>query len=243
MSTTDQISQQLITIAAKLEAMDALAADVATLKAQNSQNQRGKSKVSQEESEVDSTWKQQETYRRPHTKMEFSKYEGGDPSEHLCGIQQTGSVFEYRQEVVKRVVRVQNKPEHCLLGFFLSGLKEDLRLDVRIHKPRSVYKAMSLALEYEGKHRTNQSIRQQSSLPNIRPLNSEQQIRREKSLCYPCGDKFALGHRCKPEMFASLELMKEENTQFPSFRLEDKAIFKGECTDKTVALTYEDNVT
>ncbi|WMV09213.1 hypothetical protein MTR67_002598 [Solanum verrucosum] len=106
-----------------------------------------------------------------------------NPDEHLCSIQQTGSVF--------------------------NGLKEDLRVDVRIHKPRSVYKAMSLALEYEGKQGLNQSNK--SSLPNTRPLNSEQQIRREKGLCYRCGDKCTPGHRCKPGTFAQLELMQEEN--------------------------------
>ncbi|GJW45796.1 hypothetical protein Tco_0077442, partial [Tanacetum coccineum] len=34
---------------------------------------------------------------------------------------------------------------------FLNGLKEDLKADVRIHKPRTVYKAVSLALEFEAK--------------------------------------------------------------------------------------------
>ena len=79
MSTLDQIGQQLTTIAAKLGAIDTLAADLAALKAQNLQNRHGKSKVLQEEGEVDSTWRHQETYRRPHTKMEFPKYERGDP--------------------------------------------------------------------------------------------------------------------------------------------------------------------
>ncbi|KAH0781573.1 hypothetical protein KY290_001171 [Solanum tuberosum] len=249
MPTPDLIGQQLTTIAAKLEAIGALAADVAALKAQNMQNQHGKSKVLLEEGEVDSTWRHQETYQRSHTKMEFPKYEGGDPrgwilkaekyfqnyqtpndckdelmkvmqenygpaefqnpDEHLCSIQQTGSVFEYRQELAKRAACVQTWPEHCLLGVFLSGLREDLRVDVRIHKPRSVYKAMSLALEYEGKQGLNQSSK--SSLPNTCPLNSEQQIRREKGLCYRCGDKFTPGHRCKPGNFAQLELMQEEN--------------------------------
>ncbi|KAF3644745.1 Peptidyl-prolyl cis-trans isomerase CWC27 -like protein [Capsicum annuum] len=55
MSTSGQIDQQLTTIAAKLEAMDALTADVVALKAQNSQNQRGKCKVLPEEGKVDST--------------------------------------------------------------------------------------------------------------------------------------------------------------------------------------------
>ncbi|KAH0746200.1 hypothetical protein KY285_007857 [Solanum tuberosum] len=264
----------------KLGAIDDLAVDVAALKAQNMQNQHGKSKVLLEEGEVDSTWRHQETCRRSHTNMEFPKYEEGDPlgwilkvekyfqnyqtpndckencgpaefqnpDEHLCSIQQTGSVFEYRQEFAKRASHVQTWPEHCLLGVFLSGLKEDLRVDVRIHKPRSVYKAMILALEYEGKQGLNQSSKvpawpsvsrpssigtssptaresfnfqsshqpvtrpfQQSSLPKTRPLNSEQQIRREKGLYYRCGDKLTPGHHCKPGTFVHLELMQEEN--------------------------------
>ncbi|PHU22665.1 hypothetical protein BC332_07772 [Capsicum chinense] len=81
MSTPDQISQQLTTIAAKLKAMDALVANVVALKSQNSQNQRGKSKVLLEEGKVDSTWRYPETYRHSYTKMEFLKYEGGDPRE------------------------------------------------------------------------------------------------------------------------------------------------------------------
>ncbi|KAH0669516.1 hypothetical protein KY285_023683 [Solanum tuberosum] len=158
------------------------------------------------------------------------------------------SVLEYMQEFAKWAAQVQTWPEHCLLGFFLSGLKEDLRVDIRIRKTRSVYKAMSLALEYDGKQGLNQlskvpirpyvsrpssignssptaresfnfqSSRQpvtrpfhQSSLPNTRPLNFEQQIRREKGICYRCGDKFTPGHCCKPRTVAQLELIEEEN--------------------------------
>ncbi|KAG5591819.1 hypothetical protein H5410_042333 [Solanum commersonii] len=33
----------------------------------------------------------------------------------------------------------------------LNGLKEEIKSDVRIHKPRTVYRAMSLALEFENK--------------------------------------------------------------------------------------------
>ena len=55
---------------------------------------------------------------------------------NICVVsQQTGSVFEYRQEFAKRAARVQTWPKHCLLGVFLSGLKEDLHVDVRIQNP------------------------------------------------------------------------------------------------------------
>ncbi|WMV54706.1 hypothetical protein MTR67_048091 [Solanum verrucosum] len=233
-STPNQIGQQLTTIATKLGAIDALAADVVALKAQNMQNQHGKSKVLLEEGEEN-----------------YGPVEFQNPDEHLCSIQQTGSVFEYRQEYAKRAARVQTWPEHCLLGVFLSGIKKYLRVDVRIHKLRSMYKVMSLALEYEGKQGLNQSSKvpawasvsrpssigtssptsresfnfqssrqqvtrpfQQSSLPKIHPLNSEQQIQREKGLYYRCGDKFTLVHRSLEEQMlprdAMLNLMKEE---------------------------------
>ena len=58
-----------------------------------------------------------------------------NPSEHLRGIQQTGLVFEYRQEFAERATRVQSLCEQCLLGVFLSRLKEYLHVGIWIHKP------------------------------------------------------------------------------------------------------------
>ncbi|GJR09096.1 hypothetical protein Tco_0791748 [Tanacetum coccineum] len=74
-----------------------------------------------------------------------------NPDEHLCNIKQMGTVKEYRQEFAKRVARVHDWLDHCLLGVFISGLKEELKVDVRIHKPKNVFKAVSLALEFEAK--------------------------------------------------------------------------------------------
>lgn len=164
-----------------------------------------------------------------------------NPDEHLCTIKQTGTVQDYRQEFAKRAARVHNWPEHCLLGVFLSGLKEDLKADVRIHKPRSVYKAMSLALQYEAKLGLNRGSKginyvsssksnsYSSSTSHVqRPATSqvptssfqkgggsipaktwetERQIRRDKGLCFRCGEKFAPGHRCKPSTFSLLEMI------------------------------------
>ncbi|KAD1573182.1 hypothetical protein E3N88_42611 [Mikania micrantha] len=81
----------------------------------------------------------------------FGSAEYQNPDEFLCGIKQTGSVQEYRQEFAKRSSRVSNWSDHCLLGVFLNGLKDELKSNVRIHKPRTVYNDMSLALEFESK--------------------------------------------------------------------------------------------
>ncbi|KAF7823968.1 retrotransposon gag domain, Retroviral aspartyl protease [Senna tora] len=224
----EQLVQQLAALSSKLNTLDSLAADVATLKGQSNQGQHGdgsygshdKGKTHQSgDEEHESPWWLKDPSRRHHTKMEFPKFEGGDPrgwelkaekyfryyrtpddlkvdiaamylegdaldlfawlnsertmlyweelvkalqenygpaefqnlDEYLCLVKQVSTVQEYRKEFARRAARVHNWPEHCLLGVFLSGLKEELRFDVRIQKPRIVYKALSLALEYEAK--------------------------------------------------------------------------------------------
>ncbi|XP_038687486.1 uncharacterized protein LOC119986865 [Tripterygium wilfordii] len=265
---SDSIAQQLTAIASKLNTIDSLAAEVAALKSQSSgaphaetstrvsskgktkeipmgPHEKGRTTWSEaEDDDMDNPWWFKSPSRRPHTKMEFPKYDGGDPrgwilkaekyfryyqtpedlkvdiaamylegdaldlfawvnrertllyweelvntlhesfglaefqnpDEYLCNIRQTGSVQEYRQEFAKRSSRVTNWPEHCLLDVFLNGLKEELKADVRIHKPRTVYKAMSLALEFETKLGPNRSTRgpnwTTSSRPNTLPQSS-----------------------------------------------------------------------
>ncbi|KAH0632953.1 hypothetical protein KY284_035739 [Solanum tuberosum] len=222
-------AQQLSVIASKLNTIDSLATEVATLKAQNGCTQEGetthrthnggKSIWREEEEDINRPMWKKNPSRRPHTMMEFPRFEGGDPrgwilkaekyfcyyqtleehkvdiaamypeadaldlfswinrertllywkeivkalqenygpvefqnpNEHLCSIQQKGSIQEYRQEFAQFSSRVTNWTDHCLLGVFLNGLKEEIKYDVRIHKPRTIYRAMSLALKFENK--------------------------------------------------------------------------------------------
>ncbi|MFS7984905.1 putative retrotransposon gag domain, aspartic peptidase domain superfamily [Helianthus anomalus] len=149
----------------------------------------------------------------------FGPAEFQNPDEHLCSIRQTGTVQEYRQEFAKRSSRVTNWPEHCLLGVFLNGLKEELRADVRIHKPRTVYKAMSIAHEFESKADSNRSgpnLKQTavktapvttspaSTTSPVRISEAEKQARYIKGECFRCGEKYGPGHRCKT---SSLQLL------------------------------------
>ncbi|KAM0035237.1 putative retrotransposon gag domain, aspartic peptidase domain superfamily [Helianthus debilis subsp. tardiflorus] len=159
----------------------------------------------------------------------FGPAEFQNPDEHLCSIRQTGMVQEYRQEFAKRSSRVMNWPEHCLLGVFLNGLKEDLKADVRIHKPRTVYKAMSIALEFESKvicisfkteltpaasnttaSHTSASITQvpaalAQNATETRISDAEKQNRYIRGECFRCGEKYGPGHRCKTGTFKLLE--------------------------------------
>ncbi|PWA40826.1 retrotransposon gag domain, Retroviral aspartyl protease [Artemisia annua] len=84
----DPVAVQLAVIAKKLEVIDALQKDVATLKSQSHNRS------------VNGSGRQDE----------------GDSSWHHQSVKQTGTVQEYRQEFPKRSSQVSNWTEHCLLG-------------------------------------------------------------------------------------------------------------------------------
>nr|GEV45154.1 retrotransposon Gag domain, retroviral aspartyl protease [Tanacetum cinerariifolium] len=100
-----------------------------------------------------------------HLEAEFQ-----NPDEYLCSIKQTGSVQEYKKDFARRSARVSNWPKNCLLGVFLNGLKEELKIDVRIQKPRTVYNAASLALEYESKVGVSKSNKGVAWSPSPKPV-------------------------------------------------------------------------
>nr|GEU46448.1 retrotransposon Gag domain, retroviral aspartyl protease [Tanacetum cinerariifolium] len=158
----------------------------------------------------------------------FGQAEFQNPDEFLCSIKQTGSIQEYRQEFAKRSSRVSNWRDHCLLGVFLNGLKDELKSYARIHKPRTVYSAMSLALEFESKLTNHQPGKNASCTPNSKPskdskptaftpsqtsqpkntfrtFETEKQNRFLKEECFRCGDKYEPGHLCKTGTLKVLE--------------------------------------
>ncbi|GKE98809.1 retrotransposon gag domain, retroviral aspartyl protease [Tanacetum coccineum] len=149
----DSVAVQLAAIAAKLETIDVLKADIATLKAQANSRGRsfgsrnddggssGQDRISLEKVDVASmhlegdaldlyAWLSNDesvTFWEELVQA-FTKHFGPakfqNPDEYLCSIKQTDSVQEYRKEFARRSSRVSNWPDHCLLGVFLNGLKE-----------------------------------------------------------------------------------------------------------------------
>ncbi|KAD4888929.1 hypothetical protein E3N88_21002 [Mikania micrantha] len=168
----------------------------------------------------------------------FGPPEFQNPDEYLCSVKQTGTVHEYRQEFTRRSARVNQWPDHCLLGVFLNGLKDELKADVRIHKPRSVYKAVNLALEFESKLNCTRPEKKSFSPSHLRPeakpfspntqptsfnnqpksdnrgntrlTEAEKQARYLKGECFRCGAKYGPGHRCQA---GTLKLLAADEDQ------------------------------
>ncbi|KAH0781471.1 hypothetical protein KY290_001069 [Solanum tuberosum] len=208
------LAQQLSAIVSKLNTSDSLAADVPTLKAHTSCTQqeesshgnrnKGKSVWQDEEEDIDRdaldlfSWINRVRtllYWEELVKALQKKYgpaEFQNPNEHLCNIQLTSYVQEYRQEFAKHSSRVTNWLDHCLLGVFVNGFKEELKSDVRIHKPRTVYRAMTASQPLQ-----------------TRTWDTERRNLMGQGHCFGCHDKFAPGHRCKSAKLSLMEITGE----------------------------------
>lgn len=90
---------------------------------------------------------------------EFSAHNFGEYQAALAKIYQVGSVDVYMDQFTKLSRGAPGFSSLALLSFFLGGLKEPIRTNVRAHKPMTLYAACKLAKLFEGNvkstHRPN----------------------------------------------------------------------------------------
>lgn len=58
--------------------------------------------------------------------------------ERLTTLRQTGSLEEYIQEFEALVAQVTNTSEEQLLGYFLGGLRHEVRYRIKTHDPQEL---------------------------------------------------------------------------------------------------------
>ncbi|KAI9165525.1 hypothetical protein LWI28_015644 [Acer negundo] len=75
----------------------------------------------------------------------FGPTDFDDPSEALSRLKQTTTVDAYQEAFEKLSHKIDDLPENFLVGNFVSGLKDDIRLDVRVKQPRTLSEAISVA--------------------------------------------------------------------------------------------------
>nr|GEX28182.1 retrotransposon Gag domain, retroviral aspartyl protease [Tanacetum cinerariifolium] len=226
----DPIATQLAAIAAKLEVFETMKEDIAALK----EGERSRSRSSRN-GEGESSWRGRQP-QRPYNKIDFSIFSNGDPRGWLMKAEKYFRYYQipdeektviFWEELVQAFTRSFGLAEFQNPVEFLCSINQT---DVRIHKPRTVYSAMSLALEFESKLATHRpeknaswTLNSKSFQPDPKPTtftpiptstqpkytpripDTEKQNRFIKGECFRCDDTYEPGHLCKTGTLKVLE--------------------------------------
>ena len=77
--------------------------------------------------------------------LRFGPTEYEDPSEALTRLKQTSTVVVYQEAFERLSHRVDGLPETFLVGCFIAGLKDEIRLDVKIKQPKTLAETIGVA--------------------------------------------------------------------------------------------------
>ncbi|KAF8379112.1 hypothetical protein HHK36_028541 [Tetracentron sinense] len=168
--------------------------------------------------------------------VRFRPAESEDPSGMLSKLCQTSIVREYQSQFEKLANRTQQLPELFLIGCFISGLRDDIQVGVKISQPTSLIQAFHFASLYE----ESVTIQRRSNRPNMsRPTNvttpfpskegvpivkrltpAEAEEHRKKGLCYNCDELLSPVQKCKGQL-AIIEGVELENYELDDTMDED----------------------
>ncbi|RVW26324.1 Transposon Tf2-12 polyprotein [Vitis vinifera] len=154
--------------------------------------------------------------------LRFGPTDYKDPSEALTRLKQTTSVAAYQEAFERLSYQVDGLPESFLIGCFIAGLRDEIRIDRKPNQqtrfqPASLTPKASLnpttgVLGPPPNQRMNQSSNAQPAT-FLRITNQEARERREKGLCYYCDEKFVAGHRCERPQLFMIEDVPHMNTE------------------------------
>ena len=88
----------------------------------------------------------------------FGPTEFDDPSEALTRLKQTTTVEVYQDEFERLSQLIDNLPDTYLIGCFIAGFKDEVRLDVKIKKPRTLPEAMGVTRLVEERNAILQNL-------------------------------------------------------------------------------------
>ena len=146
--------------------------------------------------------------------MRFGSSSCDDPMENLTKLKQVGSVFAYKGQFEALSNRIKELSEKHRLSCFLSGLRDDIRLPIRMLNPQNLNAAFGLAKiqeEYLFACKQNVIPWGEVSKPSILgppPIKNDLKTtklpvqkliaihveeRKKKGLCFHCEDKWYVG--------------------------------------------------
>ncbi|KAB5548164.1 hypothetical protein DKX38_011570 [Salix brachista] len=132
----------------------------------------------------------------------------GNKLGELAKLRQGGTVVEYQRKFEQLAAQAGHLTTEQEVEIFISGLIENIAIEVELHQPRDLINAMSLARLYERRSGARRSMPPQfksttanSSLPSNqrtfkRLSRVEMDERRAKGLCFNCDEIYNRGHQC-----------------------------------------------
>jgi hypothetical protein len=77
--------------------------------------------------------------------LRFGPTDYEDPSEALTRLKQTTTIVAYQEAFERLSHRVDDLPEKFLIGCFIAGLRDDIRIDVKIKQPVTLADTIGVA--------------------------------------------------------------------------------------------------
>ena len=77
--------------------------------------------------------------------LKFGLTEYEDPSEALSRLKQIAIVVAYQEAFERLSHQVDRLPKPFLIGYFIAGMRDDIRLDVKIKQPHTLVGAIGVA--------------------------------------------------------------------------------------------------
>ena len=142
-----------------------------------------------------------------------------DPMEALTRLKQTSTVMAYKGNFEILSNRILGLSETHKLSCFLRGLRDEIRLPVRMLVPKTLNETFGLAKIQEeylshsrkgirntiengkvsvlGPPKFETRIESRTKFPLQRLTGAQMEERRKQGLCYNCDEKWQFGHKCK----------------------------------------------
>ncbi|XP_076908515.1 uncharacterized protein LOC143565426 [Bidens hawaiensis] len=101
----------------------------------------------------------------------FGPTEFEDPSKSLSRLKPTTTVAVYQEAFEKLSHQVDGLPESFLIGCFIGGLKEDIRIEVKLNNPKQLHKAIGIARLVEDKMNLGRELSSANNTSNPLSVN------------------------------------------------------------------------
>jgi hypothetical protein len=150
----------------------------------------------------------------------------------LTKLKETHTIAAYKIQFESTSNRVRDLSELHKRSCLMSGMKDEIRLAVKMQGPRNLREAYARIESKSGESR-QPFTRPPMIVQKLTPMQMLE--RRKKGLCYHCDDRWSVGHKCKTmKLFVMEEMQGDEEDCELVEEEEGEAEIEGEQVEITL---------